>query len=67
MENRYHIMHRFLEPLTSRRTRVVIIMKNGYQMGGRIVEYDEASIRVDVDGIDRLVMVSAVSTIIPKE
>lgn len=67
MENKYDVMRDFLNPMKKKRTRVVIITKNGYQMGGRIVAWDETAIRVDVDGIDRLVLMSAVSTIIPKE
>lgn len=67
MENRYGVMRGFLDPMKDNRTRVVIIMKNGYQMGGRIIDWDESAMRVDVDGIDQLVMLSAMSTVIPKE
>lgn len=67
MEVKYDVMRGFLSQKKETRIKVVVITKNGYQMGGRITAWDETSIIVNVDGIDRLVMMSAVSTIITKE
>lgn len=67
MEVKYDVMRGFLSQIKETRIKVVVITKNGYQMGGRITAWDETSIIVNVDGIDRLVMMSAVSTIITKE
>lgn len=67
MEVTNYVMRPYLDSLKANRTRVTIITKNGYQMGGRIENTDECSILFNVEGINRLVMLSAVSTIIPKE
>lgn len=67
MGDRFIVMRSFLDSVSKSGTRVAVIIKNGYQLHGRITNWDETSMLVDVDGIDRLVMLSAVSTIIPKE
>lgn len=42
-----------------------VIIKNGYQIhGSRIVDWDDVSLLVDADGLEMLVMMDAVSTIV---
>lgn len=61
------VLDRFLQLVRNDRRRVEIITRNGYHMYGYITDADERAILVEVDGVNRLVMMATVSTIIPRE
>lgn len=61
------VLDRFLQLVRHDRRRVEIITRNGYHMYGYITDADERAILVEVDGVNRLVMMATVSTIIPRE
>lgn len=48
MENRFGVMRDFLKEMKENMSRVVIITKNGYQMGGRIVDADDSALLFNV-------------------
>lgn len=60
------VLDRFLQLVRHDRRRVEIITRNGYHMYGYITDADERAILVEVDGVNRLVMMATVSTIIPR-
>lgn len=60
------ILDRFVKKCKADRLRVEIVTRNGFHMYGYITEADDRALLVKVAGVDRLVMMSTVSTIIPR-
>lgn len=59
------VLERFMRMMEPAHRKVEIITRNGYHMFGYIVDSDDRALLVEVAGTERLVMMDAVSTIIP--
>lgn len=57
----------FLEKVRQDRTPITIIISNGYQMKGLVRAYDNFTILLIQDGIEKLVYKSSISTIEPRK
>lgn len=60
------IFDRFVKKCKADRLRVEIVTRNGFHMYGYITDADDRALLVEVAGVDRLVMMATVSTIIPR-
>lgn len=59
------IFYRFCTTAADKGQRVEIITRNGYHMYGTIVVFDETAMQINHNGTHQLLMVDAISTIIP--
>lgn len=61
-------MDAFLDSLTNPESPPVkIIIKNGFQLVGRLLDWDYSVLLVEVNGVKQLIMLHAVSTISPQK
>ena len=59
-----HLEQKMLEELKDKQANVWLILRNGYQMRGRVVDFDDVSILFKgADGVEKLVYLSFLSTI----
>ena len=59
-----HLEQKMLEELKDKQANVWLILRNGYQMRGRVVDFDDVSILCKgADGVEKLVYLSFLSTI----
>ena len=61
------IQNYFLAKAKQQRTPMIIYMMNGFQVKGKIINYDRFVILVDSDGVEKMLYKHAVSTIQPDE
>lgn len=68
MEKRFQdsVLDRFVQLVKVDHRRVEIVTRNGFHMYGYITDADDRALLVEVAGVDRLVMMATVSTIIPR-
>lgn len=59
------VMRHFINAMVESGTPLKIITKNGYQMLGTLAAWDSQALIVNVNGTQQLVLMEAVSTIIP--
>lgn len=52
-----------LQELSSKKVEVRVIIVNGFQIVGKILDADESAVIVDVNGSRKVVNLSAVSTV----
>ena len=52
-----------LQELASKKVEVRVIIVNGFQIVGKILDADESAVIVDVNGSRKVVNLSAVSTV----
>lgn len=52
-----------LQELASKKVEVRVIIVNGFQIFGKILDADESAVIVDVNGSRKVVNLSAVSTV----
>lgn len=58
-----NIQDQFLNRLKDENRPITIVVTNGYQLKGRIVDYDQFTILLDADGQHQLVYKANISTI----
>ena len=61
------IQNYFLAKAKQQRTPMIIYMMNGFQVKGKIINYDRFVILVDSDGVEKMLYKHAVSTIQPDD
>lgn len=59
------VQDEYLMEVKENKTPVVVYMMNGFQMRGKIKDFDLFTIRLEKDGIDQLLYKHAVSTVSP--
>lgn len=59
------LMKNELQDLAHKNTKVRVIIVNGFQIVGRIMDADESAVVVDVNGSRKVINVNAVSTVEP--
>lgn len=52
-----------LQELASKKVEVRVIIVNGFQIVGKILDADESAVIVDVNGFRKVINLSAVSTV----
>lgn len=66
MEQRNNVRERILQQYRNDKVPVVIIMRNGFQMRGAIInEFDDCVIAADYEGAEQMLYDTAISTIAP--
>lgn len=63
--NRNNVRERFLQKCVVEKTPVIAIMRNGFQMRGTVVEFDDGVVIVDVNGVQKMLFSASLSTIEP--
>lgn len=59
------LMKSELQELARKNAEVRVIIVNGFQIGGRIMDGDESAVVIDVNGSRKVINVNAVSTVEP--
>lgn len=59
------VLNNYLSEAKSKKTNMVIFLMNGFQMKGRIKDFDDMSVIIETDGTEQLVFRHAISTIRP--
>ena len=59
------LMKSELQELARKNAEVRVIIVNGFQIVGRIMDADEAAVVIDVNGSRKVINVNAVSTVEP--
>ena len=59
------LMKSELQELARKNAEVRVIIVNGFQIVGRIVDADESAVVIDVNGSRKVINVNAVSTVEP--
>lgn len=67
MSKNINLQEQFLDNLQQEQRPVTLITVNGFQLKGVIVDHDQDTILMDVDGKRPLVYKHAVSTIVRRE
>ena len=59
------LMKSELQELARKNAKVRVIIVNGFQIVGRIMDADESAVVIDVNGSRKVINVNAVSTVEP--
>ncbi len=61
-----HVRDKFLQGYRSNKTPAVIIMRNGFQIRGAIInDFDDRVVAAEIDGAEQMINDAAISTIAP--
>lgn len=65
MNTRNNVRERRLQQYVIDKTPVNAIMRNGFQMRGTVIEFDDSVVVVNVNGVEKMLFNSSLSTIEP--